>query len=84
MQKLLGDTRKRINFAFNSKHKVNKEVRHLADNEFNIRRCLDDLLENNYLSQEDYNFMRPCGSKLGGLYRLCKVHKNLMNPNSPT
>ena len=71
-------------FAFNPKRKVNKEVRHLADNEFNIRRCLDDLLENNYLSQEDYNFMRPCGSKLGVLYRLCKVHKNLMNPNSPT
>ena len=78
-KRLLGDTSKFINVAFNSKHKVNKEVRHLADNEFNIRHCLDDLLENNYLSQEDYNFMRPCGNQLGVSYGLCKVHKNLIN-----
>ena len=55
LKKLFGDTNKFIKVAFNPKHKVNKEVRHLADNEFNIRHCLDDLLENNYLSKEDYN-----------------------------
>ena len=35
--------------------KLDKEVRHLTDIESNIKHCLDDLLENNYLSKEDYN-----------------------------
>ena len=75
MENLLADTSKFIKVAFNSKHKVNKEVRHLTDIESSIKHCLDDLLKNNYLSKEDYNYMRPCGSKPGVLYGLCKVHK---------
>ena len=40
-----------------------------------MKPCLDDLLNNNYLSQEDYKFLKPCGSKPGIMYQLCKVHK---------
>ena len=81
MEKLFGDTNKFIKVAFNPKHKVNKEVRHLTDIESSIKHCLDDLLENNYLSKEDYNYMRPCGSEPGVLYGLCKVHKKPDEPN---
>ena len=52
MEKLLADTSKFIKVAFNPKHKVKKEVRHLTDIESSIKHCLDDLLENNYLSKE--------------------------------
>ena len=52
MEKLLADISKFIKAAFNPKHKVNKEVRHLTDIESSIKHCLDDLLENNYLSKE--------------------------------
>ena len=55
MEKLFGDTNKFIKVAFNPKHKVNKEVRHLTDIESSIKHCLDDLLENNYLNKDDYN-----------------------------
>ena len=81
MEKLLADTSKFIKVAFNPKQKVNKEVRHLTDIESSIKHCLDDLLESNYLSKEDYNYMRPCGSKPGVLYGLCKVHKKPDEPN---
>ena len=81
MQKFLEDTRRFIKVAFNPKHKVNKEVRHLTDIESNIKYCQNDLLENNYLSKEYYNFMWPCGHKLGVLYGLCKVHEKPDQPN---
>ena len=61
MEKLLKDSSKFREVAF--KHKVNKEVRHLTNIQSNIKYFLDDLLENNYLSKEDSNFSRPCGSK---------------------
>ena len=70
MGKLIGHTSKFIKVVFNPKNKVNKQVRHLTDIESNIKHCLDGRLENNYLRKEDYNFMRPCGSKPGVLYRL--------------
>ena len=35
MEKLLADTRKSIKVTFNPKHKINKEVRHFTDTEFN-------------------------------------------------
>ena len=81
MEKLFGDTNKFIKVAFYPKHKVNKEVRHLTDIESNIKHCLNDLLKNNYLSKVDYNYMKPCGSKPGVLYRLCKVYKKPDEPN---
>ena len=77
VEKFLGDTSKFIKVAFNLKHKVNKEVRHLIGS--NIKDCLEDLFENNYLRKEDYNFMKPCGSKPGVLYRLWKVMMNLID-----
>ena len=55
MKKLLGDTSKFIKVAFNPKHKVSKEVRHLTEIETNIKHCLGYLLEYNYLSKKDYN-----------------------------
>ena len=81
MEKLLADTIKFIKVAFNPKHKVNKEVRHLTDIESSIKHFLDDLLESNYLSKEDYNYMRPCGNKQGVLYGLCKFQKKPDEPN---
>ena len=77
---MLGDTRKFLKVAFNPKHKVSKEVR-LTDIKSNIKHCLDDLLENNYISKEHYNLMSRCGSKPVVLYRLCKVHKKSDEPN---
>ena len=82
MEKFLGDTSKFIKVAFNFKHKVNNYVRHLTDIESNIKHCLDNLLKNNCLSKEDYNFMRPCGSKPGVLPGLCQVHKKSDKTNS--
>ena len=82
MEKLLGDTSKLMEVVFNSKHKINKEARLLTDIKSNTKHCLDDLLESNYLNKEDYNFMRPCSSKLGVLYGLCKVHKKPDEPNN--
>ena len=56
--------------TFNPKHKVNKELRYLLDMESTIKSSLDNLLNNHYLSQKDYKFLKPCGSKPGIMYRL--------------
>ena len=45
-----------------------------------IRYCLDDLQNSNYFSEDDYKFMKPCRSKPGVMYGLCKVHKGI-TPN---
>ena len=37
MQKILSDTNKFVKVSFNSKHKVNKEIRHLLDIELSIK-----------------------------------------------
>ena len=75
MEELLSEKSKFVKVPFNPKHKVNKELRHLLDVESTIKSCLDDLLDNNYLSQEDYKVLKPCGSKPGIMFGLCKVHK---------
>ena len=75
MEKLLNDHNKFVKIDFNPKHKVNQDIRHLLDMEFEIKSCLDDLYNHNYLSQDDYKFLKPCGSKPGVMYGLCKVHK---------
>ena len=79
MEELLSDTTKFVQVQFNPKHPVNKEIRHILDMEENIKNCLDDLLENNYLSQEDYKQLKPVGSRPGIMYGLCKVHKDQTN-----
>ena len=75
MEKLLSDTNKFVKVEFNSKHKVNKELRHLLDIQSSIKDCLDDLYSNNYLSKADHKNLIPVGSKPGIMYGLCKVHK---------
>ena len=79
MEELLSDTSKFVKVQFNPKHKVNKEIRHILDMEDSIKKCLDDLLENNYLSQEDHKQLKPVGSRPGIMYGLCKVHKDQTN-----
>ena len=79
MEELLSDTSKFVKVQFNPKHKVNKEIRHILDMEENIKKCLDDLLEDNYLSPEDYKHLKPVGSRPGVMYGLCKVHKDQTN-----
>ena len=61
METLLSDTTKFVKIEFNPKHKVNKEIRHLLDMEENIKSCLDNLIDNGYLSDDDYKFLKPCG-----------------------
>ena len=53
MEELLSGNSKFVKATFNLKHKVNKELRHLLDMESTIKSCLDDFLNNSYLSQED-------------------------------
>ena len=42
---------------------------------FEIKSCLDDLCDDNYISKDDFKFLKPCGSKPGVMYGLCKAHK---------
>ena len=77
MEELLSDTSKFTKVSFNPKHKVNKELRHIIDMEETIKHVLDDLLQNEYLSEEDYQKMKPTGSRPGIMYGLCKVHKGI-------
>ena len=60
---------------FTKKHKVNQELRHLLNLKGNIKTCLNNLLEKQYISREDYNFLKPCDSRPSIMYGLCKVHK---------
>lgn len=52
IDKLLSRKSKFVKVTFNTKHKVNKEVRHLLDMESTIKSCLDDLLNNYYLRKK--------------------------------
>ena len=71
IQKLLSDCSKFVKIDFNPKHKVNQDIRHLRDMEFEIKSCFDDLHSHNYLLKDDYKFLKPYGSKYG----LWKVHE---------
>ena len=84
IEKLLRDTSKLKKVAFNLKHKVNREVRHLTGIESNIKSCIDNLLlKNNYLKKEDYKIMRPYGRKPGVSHVLRKVQKPDESNSSP-
>ena len=80
MEEVLSDRSKFMKVEFNSKYKVNHEIRHLLDMEKEIKSCLDDLQNFNYSSEDHYKFMKPRGTKPGVMYGLCKVHKGI-NPN---
>ena len=43
--------------------------------ESEIKSYLDNLLDKDYLSKDDYKYLKPCGSKPGITYRFCKIHK---------
>ena len=84
MEKLLSHHSKFFKIDFNRKHKVNQDIRHLLDMEFEIKSCLDDIYNHNYLSKDDYKFLKPCGSNPGVMYGLCKVYKGATdNDNVP-
>ena len=74
MEKLVSDCSKFVKVVFNWKHTVNQDIRHLLDMDLEIKSCLDDYLNKNYLSEDDYKYLKPCGSKPGIEYGLCKTH----------
>ena len=82
MEELLSDRSKFMKVEFNSKYKVNHENRHLLDMKKEIKSCLDDLQNSNYLSEDDYKFMKPCGSKPRVMYGLCEFHKGIASNDS--
>ena len=85
MEELLSDLSKFVKIEFNSKHTVNQDGRHLLDIELEIKSYLDDLLNKNYLSKDDYKYLKPCSSKPGIMYGFCKIHKGttVNNPVPP-
>ena len=85
MEELLSDRSKFVKTEFNSKHTVNQDVRHLLDTELEIKSCSDDFLNKNYLSKDDWKYLKPCRSKPGIMYGLCKIHKctTVNDPVSP-
>ena len=82
MEKITSDTSKFLKVTFSPKHKGNKELQHLLDIASSLKNCLDDLLNNNHLSKEDYKLLKPVGSKPGIMYGLCKVHKYNSSTNT--
>ena len=84
MDKLLSHRSKFFKIDFNQKHKVNQDIRHFLDMEFEIKPCLDDIYNHNYLSKDDNKFLKPFGSNPGVMYGLCKVYKvSTDNDNVP-
>ena len=50
--------------------------------EFEIKYCMEDPYNHNYLLKDDYRFFKPSGSKPGVMYGLCKVDKTTSNDNN--
>ena len=82
MEELFADTSKFVKVEFKKKDKVNEDSRPLLDLEGNIKTCLDNLPGKYYISKEDYNFLKMCGSRRGIVYGLCKVHKGRSASNN--
>ena len=83
MEMLLSDTSKFHEVEFNRNYPVNKEVRYLLDMEEVITDVLEDLKMTDYLSEKDFNRLKPCGSNPGVMYGLCKVHKSKVGKTPP-
>ena len=84
MEKLLIDRSKVIKIDFNPQQKVNQDIRLLLDMEFKIKSYLDDIYNYNCLLKDGYKFSKPCDSKPGVVYGLCKVYKGTTdNDNVP-
>ena len=58
MEKLLSDRGKFVKIDLTPKHKVNQDIRHLLDMEFEIKSCLGNLYSYNYLSKDDYKILK--------------------------
>ena len=43
--------------------------------EMRTESCLDNILDSEYLSVDDFNFVKPSESKPSVMYGLCKVYK---------
>ena len=71
MEELLSDRSKFMKVEFNSKYKINHEIRNLLYVEQESKSCLDDLQNSSYLLDDDYIFVEPYGSKSGVIYGLC-------------
>ena len=85
---MLCDCSKFVKTEFNSKHTVNKDIRHLLDMESEIKSCLYNLLDKNYLSKDDNMYLKPCGNKTNILYGHCKIQEgatinDLVPPSQP-
>ena len=84
MEKLLIDRSKVIKIDFNPQQKVNQDIRLLLDMKFKIKSYLDDIYNYNCLLKDGYTFSKPCDSKPGVVYGLCKVYKGTTdNDNVP-
>ena len=79
MELLLSDKTKFRKVVFNPKFKVNKDLIHILEMEGEIRTILQELVDDQYLSKQDYDFLKPIGSRPGILYGLCKVHKTVVD-----
>ena len=40
-----------------------------------LKSCLIELFNKNYLPKDDYKYLKSCGSKPGIICGLCKIHK---------
>ena len=58
----------------NDNDTVNQDIKHLLDIESKIKSWLNDFLDKNNLSKDDYKYLKPCGRKRGIMYGLCKIH----------
>ena len=75
MEKCLSDCRKYVKTESNSKHTVKQDIKCLLDMELEIKSCLDDLLNKNYLSKDNYKYSKLSGSEPDIMCKLCKIHK---------
>ena len=80
---LLSDTSKFQKVEFSTSYKCNKEVRHLLDMEAVLTGCLDNLLQENCITKQEFDVLKPVGSNPGVLYGLCKGHKEVQGKSPP-
>ena len=59
----------------NDNDTVNQDIRHLLDMESEIKSCLNDFLDKNYLFKDDDKYLKLYSSKPGIIYGVCKIHK---------
>ena len=82
MEEYLSDCSKCVKIESNSKHAVKQDIRCLLDMELEIKSCLDNLSNKNYLTKDDYKYFKLSGSEPGIISRLCKFHKGTTANNS--